>query len=139
MIISFYFNILLRFLINSFYNFYKQFFLSFTYTPKFYSFVTTRLYSVPCVHITVALIAALKERGVTASNYCALCHIEPLIKADNMANCSHDFVKLNVQTSYLGMTCDFGGATHTAVTSITSMVHTCPICHAIICSGCYVG
>ena len=107
--------------------------------PNPYSFVTIRLYSVPCVHITVALIAALRERGVTASNYCALCHLEPIIKAENMANCTHNFTALNVQTNHLGMACDFGGATHTAVTSIASMVHTCPICNAVICSGCYVG
>lgn len=116
-----------------------NFYAFFNYSPKSLSFITTSLHSVPCVHITVALIAALKEQGVTASNYCALCEIEPIIKADNMANCTHNFTTLNVQTSHIGMACDFGGATHTAVTGIASMVHSCPLCHAIICSGCYAG
>jgi hypothetical protein len=91
----------------------------------------------PCTFVSLPLQSACPH-GII-SGFCALCFCQPYFTLNAIANCTHSFVTLPIKPHNLGILCDFGGGTHIAVTSISSIVHTCPLCNAIICSGCFVG
>jgi cytochrome c oxidase subunit 1 len=84
-------------------------------------FVVIPLFSV-CVH------------GITG--VCTLC-VEATQKA-TIGACTHSWDKFT-DPSMVGVACDFGDSNHTAATTLDAIVHVCSICHAIVCSGCYVG
>jgi len=39
----------------------------------------------------------------------------------------------------VGVACDFNLPGHTAATTADAITHVCSLCHAVVCSGCYVG
>lgn len=96
------------------------------------------LYNVKPHAFVKSCIVSVCPHGIT-TGYCALCFCTPYFKLQSIANCTHDFVRFSVHNNNLGILCDFDGGTHIAVTSIASVVHTCPTCNAIVCSACYVG
>lgn len=85
-----------------------------------------------------SLYTSICQHGITAG-YCALCVCEPYFRVNTMANCTHTFTKLTIHRHNIGMLCDFDGGTHIAATALSSVVHACPLCNAIVCSGCYMG
>jgi hypothetical protein len=107
--------------------------------PFFYDIVCYCRFSPgkPYVFVSLPLKSACPH-GIV-SGFCALCFCQPYIILNSIANCTHTFVILPVKSHNLGILCDFGGGTHIAVTSIASIVHTCPLCNAILCSGCFAG
>ena len=87
---------------------------------KVQTFVIIPLIS-PCVHGVVGL--------------CALC-IQA--KQSTIAACTHSWMKFTDPTM-LGVACDFSLPPHTAATTTNAITHVCSLCHAVVCSGCYVG
>jgi hypothetical protein len=39
----------------------------------------------------------------------------------------------------VGVACDFSLPDHTAATTTDAITHVCYLCHAVVCSDCYVG
>jgi cytochrome c oxidase subunit 1 len=85
---------------------------------KVQSFVARPLVN-PCVH---GLVGA-----------CILC-----IQAAKIGACTHSWVKFT-DPSMVGVACDFSLPGHTAATTVDAITHVCSLCHAVVCSGCYVG
>jgi len=85
---------------------------------KVQSFIVRPLIS-PCVH---GLVGA-----------CVLC-----IHAAKIGACTHSWVKFT-DPSMVGVACDFSLPGHTAATTTDAITHVCSLCHAVVCSGCYVG
>ena len=75
----------------------------------------------PCAHGVVGL--------------CALC-IQA--KQATIIACTHSWMKFTDPTM-LGVACDFSLPPHTAAPTVNAITHVCSLCHAVVCSGCYVG
>ncbi len=86
--------------------------------PKVQSFIVRPLIN-PCVH---GLVAA-----------CVLC-----THAARVGACTHSWVKFT-DPGMVGVACDFNLPGHTAATTADAITHLCSLCHAVVCSGCYVG
>jgi cytochrome c oxidase subunit 1 len=85
---------------------------------KVQSFIVRPLIN-PCVH---GLVGA-----------CVLC-----VQAAKIGACTHSWVKFT-NPSMVGVACDFSLPGHTAATTTDAITHVCSLCHAVVCSGCYVG
>jgi heme/copper-type cytochrome/quinol oxidase subunit 1 len=85
---------------------------------KVQSFIVRPLIN-PCVH---GLVGA-----------CVLC-----VHAAKIGACTHSWVKFT-NPSMVGVACDFSLPGHTAATTTDAITHVCSLCHAVVCSGCYVG
>lgn len=85
---------------------------------KVQSFIVRPLIN-PCVH------------GLVGT--CVLC-----IHAAKIGACTHSWVKFT-DSNMIGVACDFNLPDHTAATTTNAITHVCSLCHAVVCSGCYVG
>lgn len=85
---------------------------------KVQSFIVIPLIN-PCVH------------GLVGT--CVLC-----IQAAKIGTCTHSWVKFT-DSNMIGVACDFNLPDHTAAATSNAITHVCSLCHAVVCSGCYVG
>ena len=98
---------------------YIIYYMDFTSIHRIDSFV--RFLISACVH------------GITG--LCAVCI---LAKQSTIIACTHTWIKFS-DPSMIGVACDFSLPPHAAATTASAITHICSICHAVACSGCYVG
>ena len=77
--------------------------------------------------------------SVCAHGIVGVCAICIQIKQHaTIAACTHTWIKFT-DPAMIGVACDFSLPSHTAATTSTAVTHVCSVCHAVICSGCFVG
>ena len=67
---------------------------------------------------------------------CKACFDE---KQAKIIACTHNWTKWYTDNTAVGVACDFNWPIHAAVFQNTVLVHTCDICHAVVCNGCFAG
>jgi len=81
----------------------------------------------------IGTIQSACSHGV-ATGFCAFC-----FRHTHMKDCYHNWVYLPITKSHVnhGIMCDFGDTNHVAALTIDSLVKTCDICTAVLCSNCF--